>query len=141
VEPSLEQVARFNNMIQELRHQRDELRELKNLPARTVDGFEVMLAANIGLEKDLPSVLENGAEAGGLYRTEFLFMDKTKAPDENEQFEMYKRIFKALTGRQILIRTLDIGGDKSVPYLPQKDEDNPFLGNRAVRMCLRDEPF
>jgi phosphoenolpyruvate-protein phosphotransferase (PTS system enzyme I) len=141
VEPSADQLAHLKATIARVQSEKKELRALKDLPARTQDGFEVELAANIALEQDLPSVLENGAASVGLYRTEFLFMDKTSAPDEREQFETYKRIFTKLNGRKIFIRTLDIGGDKSVPYLPQKKEENPFLGNRAVRMCLRDEPF
>ena len=116
-----------------------ELHTLIGKPAQTVDGHRVELFANIGSPKDLPSVLENDCEGIGLFRTEFLFMDREKAPSLEEQFEAYQNVVTAMNGKPVIIRTLDVGGDKDIPYLGLKKEENPFLGFRAVRYCLQNE--
>ncbi|MDD4146323.1 MAG: phosphoenolpyruvate--protein phosphotransferase [Clostridia bacterium] len=114
-----------------------ELKQLKDLPAETKDkARKVELAANIGTPKDCAGALNNGAEGIGLYRTEFLYMDRSELPTEEEQFEAYKAVAEAMAPRSVIIRTLDIGGDKKLPYLEMPEELNPFLGWRAIRMCL-----
>ena len=100
------------------------------------DGYVVELSANIGSPKDVDSVLNYDGEGVGLYRTEFLYMDRDSIPNENEQFEAYKKVAERLAGKPIVIRTLDIGGDKELPYLELQNEMNPFLGYRAIRICL-----
>lgn len=104
--------------------------------AVTPDGHRVEIAANVGSPNDVAPALEFGAEGVGLFRTEFLFMDRTTAPSEEEQFEAYRRAARAAGGRPLIIRTLDVGGDKPLPYLDLGDEANPFLGWRAIRFCL-----
>jgi len=106
------------------------------LPTRTKDGGALDLAANIGRLEDLASVLENGAEGVGLFRTEFLFLDRDRAPTEDEQLAVYRHVLETMEGKPVVIRTLDIGGDKVLPYLPLPQEMNPFLGVRAVRLCF-----
>lgn len=114
-----------------------ELKELKDLPAETNDqARRVELVANIGTPKDCAGALANGAEGIGLYRTEFLYMDRAALPGEDEQFVAYKAVAEEMKGRPVIIRTLDIGGDKKLPYLDMPEEMNPFLGWRAIRMCL-----
>ena len=104
--------------------------------AATPDGRRVEIAANVGSPNDVAPALEFGAEGVGLFRTEFLFMDRAAAPSEEEQFEAYRRAARAAGGRPLIIRTLDVGGDKPLPYLNLGDETNPFLGWRAIRFCL-----
>src|SRR6185436_8478557 len=102
----------------------------------TADGKHIELCANIGGPQDVAGALANGAEGIGLFRTEFLFMDKNSAPTEDEQFEAYKSVLAAMGEKPVVVRTLDIGGDKQIPYLKQDVEMNPFLGNRAIRLCF-----
>ena len=113
-----------------------ELAKLKDLPAETLDGHRIEVAGNIGTIRDVDGVLRNGGESVGLYRTEFLFMDRTELPGEEEQFQAYKEIVEAMGGKQVVLRTMDIGGDKELPYLDLPKEMNPFLGWRAVRIGL-----
>ncbi|MBF7096426.1 phosphoenolpyruvate--protein phosphotransferase [Alkalibacter mobilis] len=113
-----------------------ELAQLKDLPAVTLDGHEVELVGNIGTPKDVEGVLRNGGTGVGLYRTEFLYMDSDKMPDEEKQFKAYKEVLESMDGHPVIIRTLDIGGDKKLPYLQLDEEMNPFLGLRAVRLCF-----
>jgi len=116
---------------------RKKLKELKDLPAETIDKLRrVELAANIGTPRDVNGALENGAEGVGLYRTEFLYMDRDALPSEEEQFQAYKEVIEKMAPKAVIIRTLDIGGDKKLAYLEMPDEMNPFLGWRAIRMCL-----
>ncbi|MGI6424938.1 MAG: phosphoenolpyruvate--protein phosphotransferase [Tepidanaerobacteraceae bacterium] len=116
---------------------RRQLKELKDLPAETSDKKRrIEISANIGTPRDVKGALENGAEGVGLYRTEFLYMDRDNLPSEDEQFEAYKEVIEKMAPRPIIIRTLDIGGDKKLPYLDMPEELNPFLGYRAIRMCL-----
>lgn len=109
---------------------------LKDLKAMTKDGHEIELAANIGSIDDVKGALRNGADGVGLFRTEFLFMNRDALPSEDEQFETYKRVAEKMEGKPVLLRTLDIGGDKPLPYLKLPKEDNPFLGWRAIRFCF-----
>ncbi|MDN6626738.1 MAG: phosphoenolpyruvate--protein phosphotransferase [Pisciglobus halotolerans] len=110
--------------------------KLKDEETVTADGKHVDLAANIGAPKDLETVYANGAEAIGLYRTEFLYMESEEFPTEDEQFEAYKAVLEGMGDKPVVVRTMDIGGDKKLPYLPLPEEMNPFLGYRAIRICL-----
>lgn len=113
-----------------------ELQKLRDADTVTVDGVHAELAANIGTPNDLPGVIENGAQGIGLYRTEFLYMGRDQMPTEEEQFEAYKEVLEAMNGKRVVVRTLDIGGDKELSYLNLPEEMNPFLGYRAIRLCL-----
>lgn len=115
---------------------RQQLLAYADKAAVTVDGFKVEIAANIGTPEEALGLLGTGAEAVGLYRTEFLFMSRSSMPDEETQFQAYKSAAEAMQGRPVIIRTLDIGGDKELPYLELPHELNPFLGYRAIRLCL-----
>lgn len=108
-------------------------------PTETADGIKLELCANIGKPEDAAKVVECDGEGIGLFRTEFLFMDRPQVPTEDEQFEAYKQVAETLAGKPVIIRTLDIGGDKEIPYLGLGKEENPFLGFRAVRLCLQRE--
>ena len=111
--------------------------QLRGQKSQTRDGHLVTLAANISGPQDLTSFHKNDAEAVGLYRTEFLFLDRSTAPSESEQYQIYKDVFSGVKGKHILVRTLDIGGDKKAEYLKMKPEENPFLGIRALRLCFQ----
>ncbi|PMO65407.1 phosphoenolpyruvate--protein phosphotransferase [Vibrio breoganii] len=113
-----------------------ELAKLKDLPAITLDGHQVEVCGNIGTVKDCDGINRNGGEGVGLYRTEFLFMDRTALPTEDEQYQAYKEVAEAMNGHSVIIRTMDIGGDKDLPYMDLPEEMNPFLGWRAVRISL-----
>ncbi|QDI91076.1 phosphoenolpyruvate--protein phosphotransferase [Salicibibacter halophilus] len=113
-----------------------EQKKLVGEPSVTAEGTCVELAANIGTPDDMKGVLENGAEGIGLYRTEFLYMGRDRLPEEEEQFEAYRTVVDQMNGAPVVIRTLDIGGDKKLPYLDLPEELNPFLGFRAIRLCL-----
>ncbi|MTI94561.1 MAG: phosphoenolpyruvate--protein phosphotransferase [Firmicutes bacterium] len=113
-----------------------ELAKLKDLPAETADGKVFELAANIGTPNDVEGALANGAQGVGLYRTEFLYMDRKDMPSEAEQYDAYRTVLESFGDMPVIIRTLDIGGDKQLPYLQMEEELNPFLGNRAIRLCL-----
>ena len=127
----------YEKLKQDYLEYRKNLRELKDLPAETRDKLRtVELAANIGTPRDVKGALENGAEGVGLYRTEFLYMDRDELPTEEEQYKAYREVIEKMAPRPIIIRTLDIGGDKKLPYLDMPEELNPFLGWRAIRMCL-----
>ncbi|WP_257346411.1 phosphoenolpyruvate--protein phosphotransferase [Pseudalkalibacillus decolorationis] len=119
--------------------QKKEWAKLVNESSITNDGQRVELAANIGTPQDLKGVINNGAEAIGLYRTEFLYMNREQLPTEEEQFEAYKEVLSKMEGKPVVIRTLDIGGDKELPYLDLPKELNPFLGYRAIRLCLDEQ--
>ncbi|OED85298.1 phosphoenolpyruvate-protein phosphotransferase PtsI [Vibrio breoganii] len=116
--------------------QKAELAKLKDLPAITLDGHQVEVCGNIGTVKDCDGINRNGGEGVGLYRTEFLFMDRTALPTEDEQYQAYKEVAEAMNGHSVIIRTMDIGGDKDLPYMDLPEEMNPFLGWRAVRISL-----
>ncbi|WP_027625898.1 phosphoenolpyruvate--protein phosphotransferase [Clostridium lundense] len=110
--------------------------KFKDMESITLDNRKVEVAANIGSAKDALNAISNGAEGVGLFRTEFLYMSKEELPSEEEQFSAYKEVLEKLEGKPVIIRTLDIGGDKKLPYLPIEEELNPFLGYRAIRLCL-----
>lgn len=117
---------------------REQLKHLVTLPAVTPDGHHVELAANIGKDSDAPDAAEKGAMGVGLFRTEFLFLDRAAAPTEDEQVAAYVAAARPFTAGSVIVRTLDVGGDKTIPYLPQEAEENPFLGLRGIRLCLAD---
>ncbi|MGP4123476.1 MAG: phosphoenolpyruvate-protein phosphotransferase PtsI [Sodalis sp. (in: enterobacteria)] len=116
--------------------EKSELAKLRDLPAITLDGHRVEVCANIGTVRDMAGAERNGAEGVGLYRTEFLFMDRDSLPNEEEQFRAYKAVTEFMPTRSIIVRTMDIGGDKDLPYMKLPKEDNPFLGWRAIRIGL-----
>lgn len=120
----------------ELERQKLELEKFKGIVTKTIDGTRVEIAGNIGQLQDVDSLNKNDAEAVGLYRTEFLFMDRHEMPSEQEQFEVYSKVLEGLNGKSCIFRTLDIGGDKNLTYLNVGKEENPFLGYRAIRICL-----
>ncbi|MDW2884247.1 phosphoenolpyruvate--protein phosphotransferase [Exiguobacterium artemiae] len=136
VNPSSEQIADYEEKRSAYIAQKEEWKKLKNEKTVTADGHHVELAANIGTPNDVKGVLENGAEAVGLYRTEFLYMDAETFPTEDEQFTAYKTVLESMGDKKVVIRTLDIGGDKELSYLDLPHEMNPFLGYRAIRLCL-----
>ncbi|MCJ7788610.1 MAG: phosphoenolpyruvate--protein phosphotransferase [Candidatus Atribacteria bacterium] len=119
-----------------LEKENTELQEIAKLPAITKSGKNIEVAANIGSPKDMDKSVEMGADGVGLYRTEFLFLDRTTPSTEEEQFDAYKVVLEKFGGKPVIIRTLDIGGDKQIPYLNLEKELNPFLGVRAIRLCL-----
>ena len=120
-----------------LLEERRELEKFRGKPTVSADGKTYELVCNIGKPDDAKKAMECDGEGVGLFRTEFLFMDKTSMPDENEQFEAYKKAALILKGKPLIIRTLDIGGDKNIPYLGMAKEENPFMGFRAIRYCLK----
>lgn len=136
VNPSQEEIQRLKALQAKLADEKAELAKLKDLPALTLDGHRVDVVANIGTIRDIEGAERNGAEGVGLYRTEFLFMDRDQLPTEEEQFIAYKDVVEAMNGNLVILRTMDIGGDKELPYLDLPKEMNPFLGWRAIRIAL-----
>ena len=136
VNPSREDIERLKKLEAQLAEEKAELAKLKDLPALTLDGHRVDVVANIGTIRDCEGADRNGAEGVGLYRTEFLFMDRDQLPSEEEQFIAYKEVVEAMNGRIVILRTMDIGGDKELPYLDLPKEMNPFLGWRAIRIAF-----
>lgn len=139
VNPSEDVIAGFEKKKAQYELQKAEWAKLVNEETVTKDGQHVELAANIGTPDDVRGVLENGGEAVGLYRTEFLYMGRDQLPTEEEQFEAYKAVLERMEGKPVVVRTLDIGGDKELPYLNLPKEMNPFLGFRAIRLCLEEQ--
>ena len=136
--PSEEVVTEYRAKAEAFAAQQAEWEKLKDADTFTKDGHQVELAANIGTPKDLEGVIHNGAEGVGLYRTEFLYMDSHDMPTEEDQFEAYKAVLEGMNGKPVVVRTMDIGGDKELPYLPLPHEMNPFLGYRAIRISLNE---
>ena len=136
-DPKQETVAAYIRLRMDFEKERAALAKFVGLETRTKDGEKVQLFANIGTPEDASQVITYDGEGVGLFRTEFLFMDRSTMPDENEQFEAYKKALLIMKNKTVIIRTLDIGGDKEIPYLGLKKEENPFLGFRAVRYCLK----
>ena len=136
VNPSQDEIQRLKTLQAKLAEEKAELAKLKDLPALTLDGHRVDVVANIGTIRDVEGAERNGAEGVGLYRTEFLFMDRDQLPTEEEQFIAYKDVVEAMNGNLVILRTMDIGGDKELPYLNLPKEMNPFLGWRAIRIAL-----
>lgn len=139
VDPTAEQKAEFEKISAEYAAQKAEWEKLKNAETVTADGKHFELAANIGTPKDLVGVHNNGGEAVGLYRTEFLYMDSPDFPTEDDQYEAYKAVLEGMEGKPVVVRTMDIGGDKELPYLQLPHEMNPFLGYRALRISLSEQ--
>lgn len=136
VNPSQKIIDEYSESAQKYLEYRQSLKQLKDATSVTVDNHHVELAGNIGTPKDVNAVLENGGDGVGLYRTEFLYMDASTLPSEDEQYVAYKSVLEAMSGKRVVIRTLDIGGDKELSYLKFPHEMNPFLGYRAIRLCL-----
>lgn len=136
-DPEQKTLAAYMRLRMDFEKERAALAKFVGLETRTQDGEKVQLFANIGTPEDASQVLAYDGEGVGLFRTEFLFMDRSTLPDENEQFEAYKKALLIMKNKTVVIRTLDIGGDKEIPYLGLKKEENPFLGFRAVRYCLK----
>ncbi|MCY1569525.1 phosphoenolpyruvate--protein phosphotransferase [Staphylococcus pettenkoferi] len=138
INPTEDEVIAYQNKRERFFKDKEELKKLRDEETTTVDGVNVELAANIGTPKDLNGVIDNGAEGIGLYRIEFLYMGRDEMPSEDEQFEAYKSVLEEMDGKRVVVRTLDIGGDKELPYLNLPEEMNPFLGYRAIRLCLNE---
>lgn len=136
IDPSDEEIAEYKEKAKAYEAQRAEWAKLVDAPSVTKDGKEVEIAANIGTPQDAEGAVENGADGVGLYRTEFLYMDSPDFPTEDEQYESYKEVLEKMDGKGVVVRTMDIGGDKFLPYLPLPEEMNPFLGYRAIRISL-----
>jgi len=142
LDPTAADVAEYDAKAKDFAAQKTEWEKLKNEKSVTKDGKAFTVAANIGTPKDLEGVVDNGSEAIGLYRTEFLYMDSAELPSEDDQFEAYKAVLEGMSGKPVVVRTMDIGGDKKLPNLPLPEEMNPFLGYRAIRISLdRDDIF
>lgn len=136
VNPDEKTIEEYKKIVEEAREEKERLEKYKNEDSITPDGKKVEVAVNIGNLEDLEDGIEKGANSVGLFRTEFLYMGNTHFPTEEEQFKVYKRAAELLKGNTLIIRTLDIGGDKSLSYFEFPQEDNPFLGWRALRICF-----
>ena len=137
VNPPEETITEYRALKAKYDEEKEALKKLIGEPSITLDGRHVELAGNIGSPNDVEGLIKNDAEGVGLYRTEFLYMDKEDGfPTEEEQYEAYKAVLEGMNGKPIVIRTLDIGGDKELPYFKMDEEMNPFLGYRAIRLCL-----
>ncbi|KLA45156.1 phosphoenolpyruvate-protein phosphotransferase [Ligilactobacillus ruminis] len=136
VDPTDAELADYKQKAAEFAAQKEEWARLKDAKSVSADGKEVLLGANIGTPNDVLGANDNGAEAVGLFRSEFLYMNSNELPTEDEQYEAYKSALEGMNGKQVVVRTMDIGGDKELPYLPLPEEQNPFLGYRAIRICL-----
>ncbi|WP_438600651.1 phosphoenolpyruvate--protein phosphotransferase, partial [Faecalibaculum rodentium] len=139
VNPDEVTVEMLNQKSAAFAEEKEALKMMVNAKSITTDGHEVELAGNIGGFKDVEGVLKNGGEGVGLFRTEFLYMDNDHFPTEEEQFEAYKAVLEGMGGRKVVVRTLDIGGDKKLSYYTFPEEMNPFLGYRAIRLCLKEQ--
>ena len=136
INPSKEEENKLLNIQKLIEEENDELKEYKDKDTKTKDGFKVELVANIGIPSDIEKVIESTAEGIGLFRSEFLYMNSEKMPTEEQQFLAYKEVAEKMQGKPVIIRTLDVGGDKEIKYLNLPKETNPFLGYRAIRLCL-----
>ena len=136
INPSEDVIAEYEAKKEKFKAEQEELKKLIDVKTTTKSGKRVEVCGNIGQPEDVLGVIANGGDGVGLFRTEFLYMDRDNAPTEEEQYESYKFVLEKMEGKQVVIRTLDIGGDKTLPYLPLPEEMNPFLGYRAIRLCL-----
>lgn len=136
IDPDHDTVTKYVALQEAYNQEKEELKKLVDVKAKTKSGKRIEVAGNIGKPEDVHKVLENGADGIGLFRTEFLYMDREDMPTEAEQYESYKYVLEKMEGKPVVIRTLDIGGDKQLPYLAMPNEMNPFLGYRAIRLCL-----
>ncbi len=139
VDPGEAELGAYRQKLAAFEARREALKRFVDKPTRTRDGLPLELAANIGGTTDLVGAEENGAEGVGLFRTEFMYMDRPTLPGEEEQFEVYRHVLSRMAPRPVVIRTLDVGGDKQLDCLPMMPESNPFLGVRAIRLCLANE--
>ncbi|GJM57417.1 phosphoenolpyruvate--protein phosphotransferase [uncultured Dubosiella sp.] len=139
VNPDEDKVKELEAKAKAYAEEKEALKVLVSAKSITTDGHEVELAGNIGGFKDVEGVLKNGGEGVGLFRTEFLYMDNDHFPTEEEQFEAYKQVLEGMDGKKVVVRTLDIGGDKKLSYYTFPEEMNPFLGYRAIRLCLKEQ--
>ena len=137
--PSKSEIKEYERKHQDYLKQKEALKAFIDRETITKNGIKKAVYGNIGKPEDVQNVVQNSGEGIGLFRTEFLFMDSADEPDEEEQFEAYSTVARAMNGREVIIRTLDIGGDKDIPYLHIEKEDNPFLGHRGIRYCLDNE--
>ncbi|HZQ45827.1 MAG TPA: phosphoenolpyruvate--protein phosphotransferase, partial [Verrucomicrobiae bacterium] len=140
VNPTDQTLFEYGQIIRNQLGLQDKLRDVQNKPAVTLDGHRVILSANVELPADAPEVLANGAEGVGLFRTEYLFINRDILPTEEEQCRAYREVAAALKPQPVVIRTLDLGGDKFLSHLNVPPEMNPFLGWRAIRFCLQERP-
>lgn len=136
IDPDHETVQKYVALQEAFNKEKEELKKLKDVKTVTKSGKRIEVSGNIGKPEDVLKVIENGGDGVGLFRTEFLYMDREEMPTEDEQFESYKFVLEKMEGKPVVIRTLDIGGDKQLPYLVMPHEMNPFLGYRAIRLCL-----
>ncbi|WP_283692716.1 phosphoenolpyruvate--protein phosphotransferase [Clostridium perfringens] len=136
INPDEATINEYKARLEKFKAEQEELKKLIDVKTTTKSGRRIEVCGNIGKPEDIDQVLANGGDGVGLFRTEFLYMDRDEAPTEDEQFEAYKYVLEKADGKQVVIRTLDIGGDKTLPYLPLPEEMNPFLGYRAIRLCL-----
>lgn len=136
VDPDEQELQAYLRKKEQYDARKAELKQLIDQPSLSSDGRQVELAANIGSVEDVQKALDNGAEGIGLFRTEFLYMGRSALPTEEEQFKVYQYVLEKMNGKPVVIRTLDIGGDKKLPYMKLPEESNPFLGLRALRLCL-----
>ncbi|RCW62078.1 phosphoenolpyruvate--protein phosphotransferase [Halanaerobium sp. ST460_2HS_T2] len=140
--PDKSTLDKYEEKLEEYEAEQERLKAFKDKKAETKDGHQVEIVGNMGNLKDVVPILDNGGEGVGLFRSEFLYMDRSELPTEEEQFEVYKEVAEKMGDKPVIIRTLDVGGDKELPYLDFPDEMNPFLGYRAIRVCLeRDDIF
>ena len=137
VNPDEDTVKEYEQKLADYKKEKALLAEYAGKPSVTKDGTKVELVCNIGKPEDAKKAVECDGEGIGLFRTEFLFMERDSVPTEEEQFEAYKSVAETMKGKPVIIRTLDIGGDKAIPYLGLEEEDNPFLGFRTIRYCLQ----
>lgn len=137
VRPDVDLIKKYRMLEKQFNRKKEDGKQTIGRKICSEDGRRILIAANIGGIKDIEAAVKNGAEGVGLFRTEFLYMNRASMPTEEEQFRIYREAAELLDGRPLTIRTLDIGGDKSLPYLPMDRESNPFLGLRAIRLCLK----
>ena len=136
INPTEEEKNKLLEIQKTISEEKNELEKYKNMESKTKDGYKIELVSNIGTPKDVELVIENTSEGIGLLRSEFLYMDSESMPTEEEQFNAYKEVAEKMEGKTVIIRTLDVGGDKEIKYLNMEKEANPFLGYRAIRLCL-----
>lgn len=141
VSPDKNMLATYQKRQEKIAQIKEEMQAYRDLSSETLDKRQIHLEANIASPLDLDSVIRNGADGIGLFRTEFIYMDREQAPNEEEQFKIYKKVLEGMNGKPVVIRTLDVGGDKHLSYLNIPKEENPFLGFRAIRYCLQDKPL
>ncbi len=137
INPDSNTLAHYSQEEQKYKTRQKELKKLRKLPAETLDGYRLLLSANIEMPQDVKAALENGAEGVGLFRTEFLFMNAEKTPTEDEQYDAYQTVIKSIFPNTVVIRTMDVGGDKKINFLEIPPEANPSLGLRSIRLSLR----